>query len=94
MVKTSISNFALLINNLKKLFLGNPTNVFRVFVFAHFLPRAGAAVSPDVFEGDPEGQGPRSHSDPAGNESFVKAEEALVANRYHQTVQRILVQQA
>jgi hypothetical protein len=56
MVKTSISNFALLINNLKKLFLGNPTNVFRVFVFAHFLPRAGAAVSPDVFEGDPEGQ--------------------------------------
>ncbi len=63
-------------------------------MFAHFLPRAGAAVSPDVFEGHPEGQRPRGHSDPAGNESFVKAEESLVANRYHQTVQRILVQQA
>ena len=41
-------------------------------------PRLCATNSPDLFERNPKGEGPRGHAKPAGQESLVEAEKALV----------------
>ena len=58
------------------------------------LPRRSTTVESNLFVGDPEGQWPGCHPDPARHEAFVKAEEAFVADGDREAVDGILVQES
>ena len=56
-------------------------------------PSRCSAQPPDLLEGEPEGERPGRHPQPAGKEALVERPEALVVQRLQQAVQGVLVHQ-
>ena len=67
--------------------------IFLSIVRTPVSPRRCSAQPPDLFEREPEGEGPGRHPQPAGQKAAVERTEPLVVHRLQQAVQGVLVNQ-